>query len=109
MGNAYVNSVLETVKKRYPGESEFHQAVTEVLESLVPVIEKNTDLQEAGILERIVEPERQIIFRVPWVDDKGCVRVNRGIRVQYISSWTLQRRYKISSFSKYKYNKIPRL
>lgn len=86
MGNAYVNSVLETVKKRYPGESEFHQAVTEVLESLVPVIEKNTDLQEAGILERIVEPERQIIFRVPWVDDKGCVRVNRGIRVQYNSA-----------------------
>lgn len=86
MSNAYVNSVLETVKKRYPGEAEFHQAVTEVLESLTPVIEKNKDLQDAGILERIVEPERQIIFRVPWIDDKGKVQVNRGIRVQYNSA-----------------------
>lgn len=86
MSNAYVSSVLETVKKRYPGEAEFHQAVTEVFESLIPVIEKNKDLQDAGILERIVEPERQIIFRVPWVDDKGKVQVNRGIRVQYNSA-----------------------
>lgn len=86
MSNAYVNSVLETVKNRYPGELEFHQSVTEVLESLVPVLDKNKDFQEAGILERIVEPERQIIFRVPWVDDQGKVRVNRGIRVQYNSA-----------------------
>ncbi len=86
MANAYVSSVLETVKRRYPGEAEFHQAVTEVLESLAPVIEKNKDFQDAGILERIVEPERQIIFRVPWVDDKGKVQVNRGIRVQYNSA-----------------------
>ncbi|MCL2335588.1 MAG: NADP-specific glutamate dehydrogenase [Endomicrobia bacterium] len=86
MSNEYVGKVLESVKKRYPGEAEFHQAVTEVLESLVPVIEKNKDLEEAGILERIVEPERQIIFRVPWVDDKGKVQVNRGLRVQYNSA-----------------------
>lgn len=86
MSLAYVSSVLETVKRRYPGEAEFHQAVTEVLESLVPVLEKNKDLQEAGILERIVEPERQIIFRVPWIDDKGRVQVNRGLRVQYNSA-----------------------
>lgn len=86
MSNAYISSVMETVRKRYPGEAEFHQAVTEVLESLVPVIEKNKDLQDAGILERIVEPERQIIFRVPWVDDKGNVRVNRGMRVEYNSA-----------------------
>lgn len=86
MSNTYVSSVLETVKRRYPGESEFHQAVTEVLESLVPVIEKNKDLQEAGILERIVEPERQIIFRVPWIDDKGKVQVNRGMRIEYNSA-----------------------
>lgn len=86
MSNAYISSVMETVRKRYPGEAEFHQAVTEVLESLVPVIEKNKDLREAGILERIVEPERQIFFRVPWVDDKGNVRVNRGMRVEYNSA-----------------------
>ena len=73
MSNAYISSVMETVRKRYPGEAEFHQAVTEVLESLVPVIEKNKDLQDAGILERIVEPERQIIFRVPLRDRKSVV------------------------------------
>ncbi|MDR2732860.1 MAG: NADP-specific glutamate dehydrogenase, partial [Fibromonadaceae bacterium] len=71
---------------RYPGETEFHQAVTEVLESLIPVIEKNKEFEQAGILERIVEPERQIIFRVPWVDDAGKTHVNRGIRVQYNSA-----------------------
>jgi glutamate dehydrogenase (NADP+) len=60
--------------------------VTEVLESLIPVIEKNREFEEAGILERIVEPERQIIFRVPWVDDKGKVQVHRGVRVQYNSA-----------------------
>ncbi|MCL1973157.1 MAG: NADP-specific glutamate dehydrogenase [Endomicrobia bacterium] len=86
MSKQYVERTLETVKKRYPGETEFHQAVTEVLESLIPVIEKNKDFEEAGILERITEPERQIIFRVPWVDDKGKVQVNRGIRVQYNSA-----------------------
>ena len=86
MSKAYVEKTLETVKKRYPGESEFHQAVTEVLESLIPVIEKNKNFEEAGILERLVEPERQIIFRVPWIDDKGNVQVNRGIRVQYNSA-----------------------
>ena len=86
MSNEYVGRVLENVKKRNPGEAEFHQAVTEVLESLAPVIEKNKDFEDAGILERIVEPERQIIFRVPWVDDKGKAQVNRGIRVQYNSA-----------------------
>lgn len=86
MSNQYVARTLETVKKRYPGEAEFHQAVTEVLESLIPVIEKNKEFEEAGILERITEPERQIIFRVPWVDDKGRVQVNRGMRVQYNSA-----------------------
>ncbi|MCL1971644.1 MAG: NADP-specific glutamate dehydrogenase [Endomicrobia bacterium] len=86
MGKEYVAGVLEAVKKRNPGEPEFHQAVTEVLESLAPVIEKNKDFEDLGILERIVEPERQIVFRVPWVDDKGRVQVNRGIRVQYNSA-----------------------
>jgi glutamate dehydrogenase (NADP+) len=86
MSNEYVTKTLETVKRRYPGETEFHQAVTEVLESLIPVIEKNKEFEEAGILDRIVEPERQIIFRVPWVDDAGKVRVNRGLRIQYNSA-----------------------
>jgi len=82
----YVAKTLEAVTKRYPGETEFHQALSEVLESLSPVIERNKQFEDAGILERIVEPERQIIFRVPWVDDNGKVHVNRGIRVQYNSA-----------------------
>jgi len=86
MSNQYVVRVVEAVKRRYPGETEFHQAVTEVLESLVPVIEKNNELEQAGILERITEPERQIIFRVPWVDDAGKVQVNRGMRIQFNSA-----------------------
>jgi glutamate dehydrogenase (NADP+) len=81
-----VARTLETVKKRYPEENEFHQAVSEVLGSLVPVMEKNKEFEEAGILERLTEPERQIIFMVPWVDDNGKVHVNRGIRVQYNSA-----------------------
>jgi len=84
--SVYVERVLELVKKRNPGEAEFHQAVTEVFESLIPVIEKNKEFEEAGVLERIVEPERQIIFRVPWMDDNGKVHVNRGVRVQYNSA-----------------------
>ena len=84
--NAYINSVLEEVKKRNSNEPEFIQAVTEVLSTLEPVIEKRPDLVEAGVLERLVEPERQIIFRVPWIDDQGKTRVNRGFRVQYNSA-----------------------
>ncbi|MEN6350937.1 MAG: NADP-specific glutamate dehydrogenase [Syntrophomonas sp.] len=83
---SYVNDVLATVIKRNPGEPEFHQAVKEVLESLAPVFEKHPEYQKAGILERIVEPERQIIFRVPWVDDNGKVQVNRGMRIQFNSA-----------------------
>lgn len=84
--NEYLISVLETVKKRNPGEPEFIQAVSEVFESLQVVAEKRPDLVEAGVFERIVEPERQIIFRVPWVDDNGKVRVNRGFRIQFNSA-----------------------
>jgi glutamate dehydrogenase (NADP+) len=82
----YIDQVFEQVVKRNPGEPEFHQAVQEVIESLVPVLEKHPEYIDAGILERLVEPERQIIFRVPWVDDKGKVIVNRGFRVQYNSA-----------------------
>ena len=84
--NEYLLSVLETVKKRNPGEPEFIQAVTEVFESLQVVAERRPDLVEAGVFERIVEPERQIIFRVPWVDDNGKVQVNRGFRIQFNSA-----------------------
>jgi len=78
--------VMEQVIKRNPNEPEFHQAVREVLESLEIVAEKNPEYLKAGIFERIVEPERQIIFRVPWVDDNGKVQVNRGFRVQFNSA-----------------------
>ncbi|WP_066505065.1 NADP-specific glutamate dehydrogenase [Abyssisolibacter fermentans] len=77
---------MDQVKKRNPGEDEFHQAVMEVLESLEPVIERHPEYKKAGILERIVEPERQIMFRVPWLDDKGNVKINRGFRVQFNSA-----------------------
>jgi len=85
-GREYVNSVLETVKARNNGEKEFQDAVTEVLNSLVPVFDKHPEFVEAGLLERIVEPERQIMFRVPWVDDAGKVHVNRGFRIQFNSA-----------------------
>ncbi|MBE7052350.1 MAG: NADP-specific glutamate dehydrogenase [Ruminococcaceae bacterium] len=84
--NEYLLEVLETVKKRNPNEPEFHQAVTEVLESLEPVIAKHPEFEETGLIDRIVEPERLVYFRVPWVDDKGKVRVNRGYRVQFNSA-----------------------
>lgn len=83
MTNQYMIDVLEKVKQKNAGEPEFIQAVTEVFESLEPVIEKRPDLVKANILERIVEPDRQIIFRVPWVDDNGNIQVNRGFRVQF--------------------------
>lgn len=85
-GREYVDSVLEQVRKRNSGEVEFLDAVTEVLNSLVPVFEKHEEYIKAGILERIVEPERQIFFRVPWIDDKGNVQVNRGFRIQFNSA-----------------------
>lgn len=82
----YVNQVYQTVQQRNPGELEFHQAVKEILDSLVPVFAKHPKYQEQGILERIVEPERMFSFRVPWVDDQGKVQVNRGFRVQFNSA-----------------------
>ena len=86
MKNAYVLRVMETVKARNPGEPEFLQAVTEVLESLEPIVELHPEYEANGLLERFVEPERMIQFRVPWVDDNGKVQVNRGWRVQYNSA-----------------------
>ncbi len=83
MKNEYLLSVLESVKKKDANEPEFIQTVTEVLESLEYVVEKRPELAKTGLFERLVEPERQIIFRVPWVDDNGTVQVNRGFRVQF--------------------------
>jgi len=81
-----ISEIMEQVIKRDPNEPEFHQAVLEVLESLQPVIEKHPEFVKAGILHRIVEPERQVMFRVPWVDDHGNVQVNRGYRVHFNSA-----------------------
>ena len=86
MKNQYLLDILENVKKRNPGEPEFIQTVTEVFESIEPVIERRPDLVAAGVVERMVEPERQIMFRVPWVDDNGKPQVNRGFRIQFNSA-----------------------
>ena len=77
---SYVANQLELLKQKNQNEPEFIQAATEVLTSLEPVIQANPKYEENGILERITEPERQLMFRVPWVDDKGKVQVNRGFR-----------------------------
>ncbi len=82
----YIKEVLAAVEKRNAGEAEFLQAVHEVLETLSPVLERNPRYQKNRILERIVEPERVIMFRVPWLDDKGEVQVNRGFRIQFNSA-----------------------
>ncbi|MGL4731579.1 MAG: NADP-specific glutamate dehydrogenase [Clostridium sp.] len=80
---AYIDQVLENVKKRNSGEPEFIQAVEEVLHSLAPVLDKHPEYVQANLLERFCEPERQIMFKVPWTDDNGNVHVNRGFRVQF--------------------------
>ena len=82
----YLNELMETVKRRNPGEPEFHQAVLEVLESLEPVLEQSPEYINSGVLERLVEPERIIKFRVPWLADDGRVMVNRGFRIQFNSA-----------------------
>jgi len=81
-----VELIFQDVVKRNPGEVEFHQAVKEVLESVAPVLVKYPEFAEAKIIERICEPERQTIFRVPWVDDNGQVQINRGFRIQFNSA-----------------------
>ncbi len=82
----YVNGVLANVIAKNPGEKEFHQAVKEVLETLTPVLEKHPEYVKAKILDRIVEPERAVTFRVPWQDDKGEIQINRGFRVEFNSA-----------------------
>ena len=83
---SYVNDVMNLVIHRNPAEPEFHQAVKEVLDSLEPVVERHSKYQEAGILERLTEPERVLMFRVPWMDDRGKVQVNRGFRIEFNSA-----------------------
>ncbi len=82
----YTARVLEQTKKKNPNEPEFHQALTEILPTLQPFLDEHPEYESAGILERLVEPERQVMFRVPWVDDAGRLRVNRGFRVQFSSA-----------------------
>jgi glutamate dehydrogenase (NADP+) len=83
---SYLADVMAKAVQRNPHEPEFHQAVKEVLDSLRPIIEKNPIYEQRGVLERLVEPERQVMFRVPWVDDQGKTQVNRGFRVQFNSA-----------------------
>lgn len=86
MSNEYVRKIIAEVKAKNPAEPEFHQAVEEVSESLTPVLQKHPEYREAKIMERMVEPERVIMFRVPWIDDQGKVQVNRGFRIQMSSA-----------------------
>ncbi len=81
-----IEEFMDLVAKRNPGETEFHQAVREVVESVMPFIEKNPKYQEAKILERMIEPERVLMFRVPWLDDQGKIQINRGYRIEMSSA-----------------------
>ncbi len=105
---SYTEEVYERVVAQNPGEPEFHQAVKEVLDSLKVVIDKNEEeYRKLSILERLVEPERIISFKVPWIDDNGIVQVNKGYRVQFNSAiGPYKRRLKIPSFCKPGYLKI---
>lgn len=83
---SYVQDVLDHLQRRNPSEPEFLQAAREVLEALEPVLQRHKKFQAGRILERMVEPERQLIFRVPWCDDAGQPRVNRGFRIEFNSA-----------------------
>ena len=80
---SYITEIIDWTKERNPGEPEFHQAVEEVMETLEPTVERHPEFVQAGIYKRIVEPDRAILFRVPWVDDRGETQVNKGFRVQF--------------------------
>ncbi|NBB84891.1 MAG: NADP-specific glutamate dehydrogenase, partial [Bacteroidetes bacterium] len=83
---AYISSTLQSLQESFPGQTEFHQAVKEVLETLHPLLEAHPRYEEQNILQRIIEPERQITFRVTWMDDDHRIQVNRGYRVQFNSA-----------------------
>src|SRR5574342_324394 len=82
----YVAALMADVKAKNPAEPEFHQAVQEVAESLTLVLDRHPEYRQAKVFERIIEPERVIIFRVPWVDDRGVVQINRGFRIEMNSA-----------------------
>jgi glutamate dehydrogenase (NADP+) len=82
----YVHGVMQEVRAKNPAEPEFHQAAQEVFESLIPVLDRHPEYRSAKLLERIAEPERVLMFRVPWMDDRGEVQVNRGFRIEMNSS-----------------------
>ncbi len=108
--NEYLKRVYEGLEKRNANEPEFLQAVREVLESIQPVVEKHPEYEKAGLIERLVEPERIITFRVPWVDDAGKVQVNRGYRVQFNSAiGPLQGRPALPSLCQSGHPEVPRL
>ena len=86
MSKRFIDDIMAAVLARNPGENEFHQAVREVVESVAAVVDKRSELAKARVVERLVEPERQVMFRVPWIDDAGNVQVNRGFRVQFSSA-----------------------
>lgn len=81
-----MSEILALIKERDPDQKEFHQAVQEIVDSVKPVLDQNPEYRQARIMERITEPERLIIFRVPWVDDSGRVQVNRGYRIEMSSA-----------------------
>ena len=104
----YVDKVLAELIAKNPAQPEFHQAATEVLNTIKPVIEADKKYEDAALLERLVEPERQIMFRVPWIDDNGVVRVNRGYRVQFNSAiGPYKGGLKIPSICKLRYYQVP--
>ena len=84
--NTYISRVLQELEVRCGAEKEYLQAAREILDSLSPVFDKHPEYEQAGLLERFMEPERAIVFRIPWMDDQGRVRVNRGYRVQFNSA-----------------------
>ena len=93
----YINKLLAKVRKQNPSEPEFHQAVEEVVESLEIVLERHPEYKTAKILERMVEPERMITFRVPWMDDQSEIQINRGYRIEMNSAITIIVEYLILS------------
>ena len=84
--NDHVASLMSELRAKNPAEPEFHQAVQEVVDSLAIVLERHPEYRHARILERLVEPERVIMFRVPWVDDRGAIHINRGFRIEMCSA-----------------------
>ena len=81
-----MQNIYDEIIRRNPGESEFHQAAKEVLDSICPVLERRPEYVDSKVVQRLVEPERQIMFRVPWIDDRGEVQINRGFRVEFNST-----------------------